>query len=490
MAKKTTALSLASVVGKGYGTFWRSTKRYRVVKGSRGSKKSSTMALWLILNLLAHPEANALVIRRYERTLRQSCYAALVWAMNRLGLQDQFACTVSPMEIVVKATGQKIIFRGLDDAMKVTSVTVSQGVLCWVWIEEAFELSDESEFNKLDLSIRGQMPEGLFKQVTLTFNPWSETSWLKKRFFDTPSDDVLALTTTYRCNEWLDDQDRKIFEEMALNNPRRYRIEGLGEWGIAEGLIYEDVQFVSFDREAFRKRKDLKAFYGVDFGFTDPTAFVGGFFDEAERTLYVAWEIYRRGLTNQDLAELIKNFGLRREVVTCDSAEPKSIEELRKAGVNAQPSIKGADSVRYGIQKLQGVKIVVHPDCPNVVHEIQNYAWAKDRQGNPTDKPEHDFSHCLTGDTLVETIGGAVPIKELVGKEGFLHCFDESMGTAVIGRFRDCRMTRERVEVFEIEVQDGRKFRATADHPVLTAKGWKKVKELQVDDEVIDIMCT
>lgn len=392
---KTTEVSLASVVGDGYDTFWRSKQRYRVVKGSRGSKKSSTMALWLILNLLAHPEANALVIRRYERTLRQSCYAALLWAMERLGLSDKFFCTVSPMEIVVKATGQKIIFRGLDDAMKVTSVTVSKGVLCWVWIEECFELQDESEFNKLDLSIRGMMPPGLFKQITLTFNPWSETSWIKKRFFDTPNPEVLALTTTYRCNEWLDDQDRRIFEDMARDNPARYRIEGLGEWGIAEGLIYPDAQIVSFDREAMKARKDLKAFYGVDFGFTDPTAFVGGFYSEAERTVYVAWEIYRRGITNQDLARLIKEFGLRREVVTCDSAEPKSIEELKRAGVNAQPSIKGPDSVRYGIQKLQGVKIVVHPDCSNVAHEIQNYAWAKDRSGNPTDKPEHDFSHSL-----------------------------------------------------------------------------------------------
>ena len=127
-------------------------------------------------------------------------------------------------------------------------------------------------------------------------------------------------------------------------------------------MIYPDAKIVSFDREAMKSRRDLKAFYGVDFGFTDPTAFVGGFYDPASKTVFVAWEIYERGLTNQALAARIKDFGLRREKVTCDSAEPKSIEELRSAGINAVPAAKGQDSVRYGIQWLQGVHIVVHPD--------------------------------------------------------------------------------------------------------------------------------
>ncbi|WP_418744358.1 PBSX family phage terminase large subunit [Duodenibacillus massiliensis] len=386
---------LSEVVGKGYRDFWNSRTRYLVCKGSRGSKKSKTTALRLIVNLMSHPEANALVIRRYARSLRDSCFADLEWAIHRLGFDSDWRATVSPLEIVRISTGQKILFRGLDDGQKVTSVTVAQGVLCWVWCEEASQLESEAEFNKLDLSIRGQVPAGLWKEIVLTLNPWSETWWGKRRFFDKPNPEVTALTTTYLCNEFLDDKDWALFEDLRANFPRRYRIEGLGEWGIAEGLIYPDAKIVSFDREAMKSRRDLKAFYGVDFGFTDPTAFVGGFYDPASKTVFVAWEIYERGLTNQALAARIKDFGLRREKVTCDSAEPKSIEELRSAGINAVPAAKGQDSVRYGIQRLQGVHIVVHPDCLNVAHEIQNYAWAKDKDGRPTDKPEHDFSHSM-----------------------------------------------------------------------------------------------
>lgn len=263
-----------------------SRTRYLVCKGSRGSKKSKTTALRLIVNLMSHPEAHALVIRRYARSLRDSCFADLEWAIHRLGFDSDWRATVSPLEIVRISTGQKILFRGLDDGQKVTSVTVAQGVLCWVWCEEASQLESEAEFNKLDLSIRGQVPAGLWKEIVLTLNPWSETWWGKRRFFDKPNPEVTALTTTYLCNEFLDDKDWALFEDLRVNFPRRYRIEGLGEWDIAEGLIYPDAKIVSFDREAMKSRRDLKAFYGVDFGFTDPTAFVGGFYDPAPKTVF------------------------------------------------------------------------------------------------------------------------------------------------------------------------------------------------------------
>lgn len=198
---------LSEVVGKGYRDFWNSRRRYLVCKGSRGSKKSKTTALRLIVNLMSPPEANALVIRRYARSLRDSCFADLEWAIHRLGFDSDWRATVSPLEIVRISTGQKILFRGLDDGQKVTSVTVAQGVLCWVWCEEASQLESEAEFNKLDLSIRVQVPAGLWKEIVLTLNPWSETWWGKRRFFDKPNPEVTALTTTYLCNEFLDDKD-------------------------------------------------------------------------------------------------------------------------------------------------------------------------------------------------------------------------------------------------------------------------------------------
>ena len=384
-------VKLSEIVGGGYADFWHSTARYRVIKGSRASKKSTTAALWFVVNLMARPEANLLVVRRYGRTLKDSCFAQLRWAIDRLGFSDFWHATTNPMELVYTPTGQKILFRGLDDGIKVTSITVAKGVLCWVWLDEAYELR-EDDFNKLDMSIRGKMPKGLHPQLTLTFNPWSDKSWIKKRFFDNPSPHVFTLTTTYRQNEWLSEEDQAIFEDMRLHNPRRYAIEGNGEWGISEGLIFDRVKVQDFDPRPMIKQR-FPAVYGMDFGFTDPTAFIGALVDVKNSRLYVFSEWSDTGVTNAEIADAIRQKGITHEKIYCDSAEPKSIAELRRLGLNTVSVTKGADSVRYGIQKLQGFEIIVHPECTGFWHSITNYVWKKDRNGQTTDEPEHEFSH-------------------------------------------------------------------------------------------------
>jgi phage terminase large subunit len=203
------------------------------------------------------------------------------------------------------------------------------------------------------------------------------------------------MTTTYRCNEWLDESDIRQFERMREQNPRRYRIEGEGDWGIAEGLIYTNTECRDVDVNTLLKDRANIAFYGLDFGFTDPSAFVGGFMNLNKHEIYIFTELYETGLTNQDIAGRLKAQGLKHEIVKCDSAEPKSIEELRKAGINAKPSQKGPDSVNFGIQKLQNFKIIYAPECVNFAHEIKNYCWAKDSQGKSTDRPDHEFSHLM-----------------------------------------------------------------------------------------------
>lgn len=279
-------ISLKEVVGGGYNDFWRTEKRYRCCKGSRGSKKSKTTALYYIAKMMQYPASNLLVVRRTGRTLKDSCYADLKWAIHRLGVDAFFNCTVSPLEITYTPTGQKILFRGLDDGLKITSISVDKGALCWVWIEEAYEITNESDFDKLDMSIRGEVPDGLWKQITLTFNPWSANSWLKSRFFDNPDENTFTKTTTWQCNEWLDDADRQIFLNMKKNNPRRYRIEGDGEWGIAEGLIYEKVEYRDFDVDEVRKIPGIKSSFSLDFGFTDPNAFICAMIDQTEKIIY------------------------------------------------------------------------------------------------------------------------------------------------------------------------------------------------------------
>lgn len=391
-SKNTYTVSLRDVVGGGYDEFWRCKKRYRIVKGSRGSKKSKTTALWMIWNMIKYPQANVLVVRRYATTLRDSCYSDLEWATLRLGVHDYFNFTKNPLQITYTPTGQKILFRGLDEGTKVTSISVERGVLCWVWIEEFFEITNEEDFNKLDLSIRGQVPDGLFKQITCTFNPWRENCWMKPRFFDVEDPDIYTLTTTWECNEWLAADDRRIFERMKIENPRRYRIEGLGEWGISEGLIYENVAVEEFDISKVMKLPGAKACFGLDFGFTDPTALICAVVTDG--IIYVFDEWYSVGVTNREIAQAIKEKGYGTQLIYCDSAEPKSIQELYDEGIRkARASRKGRDSVEHGIQLIQNYKIVIHPKCVNFYKEISNYAYETDRSGNRTNRPNHEFSH-------------------------------------------------------------------------------------------------
>jgi phage terminase large subunit len=175
-------ISLQQTVGKGYINFWRWRGRYRVVKGGRGSKKSATAALWIIHNMMKLPLANTLVLRKSFNTHKDSTWAQLKWATNRLGVSHLWQFKKSPLEAIYKPTGQKILFRGLDDPMSITSITVDKGYLCWAWFEEAYQILNEDDFDKVDMSIRGELPEGYFKQITLTFNPWNEKHWLKRRF--------------------------------------------------------------------------------------------------------------------------------------------------------------------------------------------------------------------------------------------------------------------------------------------------------------------
>lgn len=386
-------LSLPELIGKGYASFWHCKKRYRILMGGRASKKSKTCGIYYPYMMMKHPTANLLVVRRNFNTLRDSCVSDLLWGIERLGCSHLWDMTKSPLELTYTPTGQKILFRGLDDGLKITSIAVPNGSLCWCWVEEAYEITNEDDFNKLDMSIRGEVSQDLWKQITLTFNPWSSQSWLKERFFDTPSQMVYTQISTFRQNEWLDETDRLMFAKMEKNNPRRFRIEGNGEWGITEGLIYDRVEMREFDVDEIRQKQNIKSAFGLDFGFTDPTHFVCMLIDNSAMAIYVFDEWRECGVTNKDIARRIKSMGYGGQRIICDSAEPKSIAELREAGINAEPSQKGADSVLHGIQKLQNYKFIIRPNCTEVFKDISNYCWAKDKFGKSIDRPEHEFSH-------------------------------------------------------------------------------------------------
>ena len=387
---------LPDLIGGGYKKFWNFKGRYRVVKGSRASKKSKTTALWYIYNIMKYKNANLLVVRKTYRTLKDSCYTELKWAIHRLGVDAFFSCTQSPLEITYIPTGQKIYFRGLDDPLKVTSITVDVGYLCWMWLEEAYEINSESDFDMLDESIRGNVSDDLFKQITITFNPWNDRHWLKKKFFDVKDDNILALTTNYKCNEWLDEADLKVFETMKKNNPRRYQVAGLGNWGVVDGLVYENWKEQDFNIDDI-KNKDTISVFGMDFGYTnDPSALFCGILDLKGKKLWVFDEMYKKGLSNKDIYNNVVKMGFVKEQIIADSSEPKSIDELKYYGIRRiQGAKKGKDSINNGIQWIQDLEIIIHPRCVNFLTEISNYQWDTDKFGNKINKPIDCFNHLM-----------------------------------------------------------------------------------------------
>lgn len=389
-------INLPQIVGKGYATYWNYKGRYRVVKGGRGSKKSTTTALWIIYNMMKYPLANTLIIRRVFNTHKDSTYTQLKWASNILKVSHLWKFSKSPLEATYIPTGQKILFRGLDDPMSITSITVEHGHLCWCWFEEAFQVMNEDDFNKVDMSIRGELPKGYFKQITLSFNPWSEKHWLKKRFFDVKDEDVLAITTNYTCNEFLGEDDKKLFEKMKLNNPRRYNIEGLGNWGIAEGLVYSNFEELDFNIEDIKKRPNVKSAFGLDFGYTnDPTAFIASLIDLNNMEIFIFDEHYQKAMSNKDIANMIKYKGYSKERIIGDSSEPKSIDDIKRQGVyRLKGARKGKDSILNGIQYIQDFKIYVHPKCENTLIELSNYVWDT-KEGNVINKPIDDYNHLM-----------------------------------------------------------------------------------------------
>ncbi len=388
---------LPEVVGAGYREFWDCRRRYRVVKGGKASKKSSTAALWFIYHLMKYPDANLLVVRNVFRTHADSTFAQLCWAIERLQVGHLWQAGKVPLELRYKPTGQRILFRGFDNVEKLASTTVERGVLCWVWVEEAFEIASEADFDKLDLSVpRGAVAPPLFKQTTLTFNPWNERHWLKRRFFDTPREDTLALTVNYLCNEFLDDTDRDLYEQLRREHPRRYAVAGLGEWGVAEGLIFERWRVEPFSERALPP--EYRRVFGLDYGYTnDPTAFIAAAVDTAGRRLYIFDEHYGQRMLNSDIAAMIRRKGYAKERIRADAAEPKSNDDLRRLGIGrlvAAP--KGPDSVIHGIAQLQEYEMIVHPACVHTAAELGAYVWeaagggAADTFANrPVDRDNH-----------------------------------------------------------------------------------------------------
>lgn len=394
-----TNLSVIDKIGKGYNRFWHSQDFYRVIKGSRGSKKSKTAALNFIYRIMKYPWANLLVIRRYSNTNKQSTYTDLKWAAARLQVGHLFKFNESMPEITYIPTGQKILFRGLDDPLKITSITVDVGILSWAWFEESYQIESEESFRTVVESIRGshEAPD-FFKQITLTFNPWSENHWLKRVFFDeeTKEDNTLSLTTTFRVNEWLDEVDINRYEDLYRTNPRRARIVCDGEWGVSEGLVFENFHVMDFDKQS--KIKEIQEItHGMDYGYTnDPTTEVSSIVDLQRKEVWIYDEHYELAMTTQDIYNMLDAKGLLHSSITGDSAEPRLISELISKGAKRlHRSVKGRGSIMHGIQFLQGFKIYIHPSCVHTIEEFNTYTFKQNKEGKWLNEPIDDNNHII-----------------------------------------------------------------------------------------------
>lgn len=390
-------IDLAKTVGKGYNKFWNDKHFYRVVKGSRGSKKSSTTALNIIYRMLQYDWANTLVLRRTGKTNRASTFKQLVWAIHQLGVEDYFTINNTLPEIRT-LDGRIIMFAGLDEPLKLTSITVPVGKLSWVWLEEAFEFESWDNVQTVIESIRGKddNPE-FFKQITITLNPWSELHWIKKQFFDQDGsvdpDMIYSTTTTYRANEWLDEQDISRYEALRERDPRRARIVLDGEWGISDGLVFED-RFEVRDIASQELAGTVK-FVGQDFGqVNDPSTINVGYADIPNRKVYLTQEYHKVGATRQDLHNAQVNMNIINDTIFADKQEILMINELRDMGAkNMFAGHKGKGSVEQGLALMSEYQFIIDPSLVETVKEFNLYSWKKDPDGKSTSQPEDANNH-------------------------------------------------------------------------------------------------
>ena len=359
----------------------------QIFYGGSSSGKSVFLSQRCLIDIMAGGH-NYLVCREVGRSIRSSTYNEITKLIRDWKLHKLFRVNKTEMKITC-TNGYQIIFTGLDDVEKIKSITPEKGVITDIWIEEATE-TNEDDINQLYLRLRGQSDNK--KRVMLSFNPILQTHWIYKRYFQNwndnipayADDDLLILKTTYKDNRFLSDDDVKRIESIA--DDYFYQVYALGNWG-----VLGDVIFHNWSIEDLSTYPAGKFRIGLDFGFaSDPAAWLVT--EKRNKDIFILSEGGERGLTNDVLADQLKKaFGS--EYVRADSAEPKSIAELNQYGVNALPANKGKDSVVFGIQWLQQHTLHVDSKCVNIIRELQQYQWKKDKDGNsikqPVDKNNH-----------------------------------------------------------------------------------------------------
>ena len=371
------------------------TPRTQIYFGGSSSGKSVFLAQRAVFDVI-RGNRNYLVVRNVARTARASVFNEIVKAMQNAGLAEKF--NINKSDLVITCTnGNQILFAGLDDVEKIKSITPAKGVLTDVWIEEATE-TERDDIKQLDKRLRGQSK--VKKRLTLSFNPILQTHWIYDEYFggwqdggwEYRDENLSILKTIYKHNSFLEPDDIHALENEADSYFRD--VYTYGNWGVLGAVIFKNwrMEDLSKQRETFATFKN-----GLDFGYGGhPAAMVHTAYDKKRNTIYVLDEIYVHELTNDLLAAQVKQI-IAGQPVVCDSAEPKSIQELKNFGVRATGARKGKDSVNFGIQWLQRQEIIIDIRCQNTKNEFLKYKWKEDARGNVLPVPVDRDNHILDG---------------------------------------------------------------------------------------------
>lgn len=359
--------------------------RWEVYMGSAGSGKSYFITSKIVLRC-CREQIRVLVCRRYGTTIRQTVFELFKEVLRKWKLTPYVKINEGDYRITFP-NGSLIIFTGLDEETKLLSLT---NISC-IWVEERYEVNKDL-VDQLDLRMRGQAEN---QQIILSFNPISSHHWLYE-LVNNPPNSYIFHHSTYKDNNFLNKEYINSLEELKVRNPQKARIYCDGEWGIdTDGLVLTNWKTEDFDINEIAKQFEHRA--GMDFGFNDPSAIVDSFYDSKNKTIYISNEFYKTGQTLDELYQAIVKMNLNKTKIQCDSAEPRTIDYFRKKGLYAVPCVKGANSIDARISFLQNHLIIVNPRCKNVIMELSNFSYEKDRKtGKYTDdKYTHEFSHSI-----------------------------------------------------------------------------------------------
>ena len=349
--------------------------------GGRGSLKSSTVSIIVPLLLVGNPGTHALVLRKVANTIRDSVYAQYIWAIGELGMAAYWEAKVSPMELIYKPTGQKIMFRGADDPMKIKSIKVPFGYIAVTHFEEKDQFAGRAEIRTiLQSTMRGGSVFWNFESYN---PPISRDNWANKDSLEERADRLCHKSTYLQAPpDWLGEQFLAEAEHLKATDDRSYQHEYLGIPVGTGGNVFENLELREITDEEMSHFDHI--YQGVDYGwFPDPFAFIRLHYDRARETIYLMDEIYQNKLTNEASGNIIIQRGYKDAYITCDSAEPKSVADYRAMGLPAKAAVKGPGSVDYGMKWLQRRKIVIdRKRTPNAYNEFVNYEYERNKDGD------------------------------------------------------------------------------------------------------------